>query len=101
MLEAAEEASGFIAGTDAGTLEEDRMRTLAIVRCLEIVGEAASQVTNEARIELPSIPWSAIVGMRNRLIHAYFSIDLDVLWNTVTRDLPPMCRVLREALRDD
>ncbi len=100
MLEAAQEAESFAAGIEPAMLEPDRMRTLAIVRCLEIVGEAASQVTSETRAELPSIPWAAIVGMRNRLIHAYFSIDLDVLWNTVNSDLPPLCLSLREALAE-
>lgn len=100
MLQAAEEALSFSNGIERQTLESERMRSLAIVRCLEIVGEAASQVSPETRAELDSIPWRAVVGMRNRLIHAYFDIDLDILWNTVTLDVPRLVDLLNDVLAD-
>lgn len=100
MLQASEEALSFSSGIRREALESERMRSLAIVRCLEIVGEAASQVTPETRMEIEGIPWRAVVGMRNRLIHAYFDIDLDVLWNTVTIDVPRLVRVLNDLLAD-
>lgn len=60
------------------------MLTFALVRAVEVVGEAASKVTPQGRSELPAIPWTSVVGMRNRLVHAYFDVDLDILWNTVS-----------------
>lgn len=69
-----------------------------MVKDLEIVGEAASQVTESTRVELPNVPWARIVAMRNRLVHAYFSINLDVVWQTVQEDLPILIDRLEEAL---
>lgn len=60
----------------------------ALVNCIEVVGEAANQLTPEFRAAHPGIDWPAVVGMRNRLIHAYFDINLRILWRTVTEDLP-------------
>jgi len=70
----------------------------SLVRCIEIVGEAAAVVSAEGRRKLPDLPWADIVAMRNRLIHGYFQIDLDRVWDTVTDDLPPLITALREAL---
>jgi uncharacterized protein with HEPN domain len=70
------------------------MLLFALVRAVEIVGEAASRVEGEARETLPDVPWPEIVGMRNRLIHAYFDVDRDILWSTVIQALP----ALRSAL---
>ena len=61
---------------------------LSLVKDIEIVGEAAAQVTESTRIELPDIPWSQIVAMRNRVVHAYFNVNLDIVWQTVKKDLP-------------
>ena len=66
------------------------MLVLALIKDVEIVGEAASRVSEESRTGLPGIPWSSVVAMRNRLIHAYFDIDLDILWQTVSEDLPEL-----------
>jgi len=88
MLDAAREAMEFGSGRTRQDLAMDRMRAFAIVRCIEIIGEAASKIGPEARTAHPEIPWIDIVGMRNRLIHAYFDIDLDVF---ATR-LRPICR---------
>lgn len=90
----------FVAGADRASLESDRKLTFALVRCLEIVGEAGSQLSADARVELPGVPWAAVIGMRNRLIHAYFSVDLDILWNTVTRDPPMLLEAIAPGLTD-
>ncbi len=73
------------------------MLLFALVRAVEIVGEAASKVTDDARTAIP-LPWPAIVGMRNRLIHAYFDVDRDILWTTVQQSLPELRRVVKVAL---
>ena len=80
MLEAAYEAESFARGRKRADLDEDRMLVLSLLKAIEIVGEAASQVTDVGRNQLPSIPWSEIIGMRNRLVHVYFDIDLDIVY---------------------
>jgi uncharacterized protein with HEPN domain len=77
----------------------DRMLVLALVKEIEIVGEAASQISQEAREQLPGIPWADIVGMRHRLVHAYFDINLEILWQTVQGDLPSLVAELEQVVR--
>lgn len=98
MLDAADEAIFFIRGKGREALSSDRQLTLALVKSIEIIGEAASKVTEGCRREHPGIEWANIIGMRNRLIHAYFDINLDILWKTVTEDLPPLVAQLKKAL---
>jgi uncharacterized protein with HEPN domain len=74
------------------------MLAFAVVRGLEIIGEAASQVSEATRQACPDIPWPLIVGMRHRLIHAYFDVDLDRVWDTVMLDLPPLIMALERVL---
>lgn len=88
MLDAAREARLFAKGRGREDLDRDRGFMLSLVKEVEIIGEAASRVSEEARSQLPGIEWRAIIGMRNRLIHVYYDIDFDVLWNTITRDIP-------------
>ena len=75
MLDHAIEACQLVESRDRSLLDTDRVMSLAVVRLLEIVGEAASRVSSDRRQQLPDIPWSQIVGMRNILIHAYHSVD--------------------------
>src|SRR5689334_11299220 len=98
MLEAAREAVSFTTGAGRADLDADRMRTLALVKAIEIVGEAAGKVTPETRQELPSLPWQQAISMRNRLIHGYFDIDLDVVWATATMELPRLIADLEATL---
>jgi uncharacterized protein with HEPN domain len=70
---------------------------LALVKAVEIIGEAAYQVSPEARKDFAAIPWDDLVGMRHRLVHAYFDIDLDILWQTVIGDVPPLLHVLEKV----
>lgn len=99
MLDSAREAVSFVQDGSRGSLEGDRQLVLALVKSIEIIGEAASNVTDECRKGYPSIPWRDIVGMRNRLIHAYFDIDLDVLWSTAAEDLPPLIAELEKNIK--
>lgn len=101
MLDAANEATAFAANRGRKDLEKDRMLTLALVRSIEIIGEAGARVSEAGRREIPEIPWRDIVSMRNRLIHAYFDVDLDVVWSTVRNDLPPLISTLEIALQRD
>ncbi|MBK9444774.1 MAG: DUF86 domain-containing protein [Betaproteobacteria bacterium] len=95
MLEAIENASSFITERKRGDLDSDKMLLFALVRCVEIVGEAASRLSGNAQDSAPTIPWAAIVGMRNRLIHAYFDVDTEIVWKTVTVEFPALAIQLR------
>ena len=88
MIEAAEAAQSFIANRQRADLDTDEMLLFALVRAAEIIGEAASKVSDETRRTMPSVPWQQIVSMRNRLIHAYFVIERDIVWKTVTKFQP-------------
>jgi uncharacterized protein with HEPN domain len=90
MLDAIKEALCFVKGLSREDLEDNRMLTLAIIKELEIIGEAASKLSSEFKADQPHIPWIDIIGMRNRLTHGYFDIDLDRVWDTVLEDLEPL-----------
>ena len=98
MLDAAREAVAFATGRSRDDLLRDRVLTLALLKCIEIVGEAASKISPELRSLHPEIPWADIVGMRNRLIHVYFDVDPDRLCDTITGDLPPLIATLERVL---
>ena len=100
MRDASREAVRFTKGKRRVDLNDDRMLVFALVKAIEIVGEAANQVSDATRSDLPDIPWADIVGMRHRLIHAYFDINLDILWQTVQHDLPPLITALDDALTE-
>jgi uncharacterized protein with HEPN domain len=98
MVDHGREAVGMLEGRTRQDLERDRQLNLAIVRLLEIVGEAASRTSADTRSSLPQIPWPEIVGLRNRVIHGYDSVDLDIVWETVTSDLPPLIEAIESYL---
>jgi uncharacterized protein with HEPN domain len=101
MADAAEQALAFVQGRQRADLDTDAMLRLALTRAVEIVGEAAAQVSDAGRNECPDVPWQQIVGMRNRLVHAYFDINADILWDTVLLALSPLLAQLRAALAKD
>lgn len=74
------------------------MLAMALTRCLEVLGEAASKLSDEVRLRCPGIPFARMISMRNRLIHAYFDVDLDIVWTTVSEDLPSLLPVLESVL---
>lgn len=90
MLEAAQEAQSFIQGKDRSALDTDRVLVLALVKLVEIIGEAAVSISKPTQAIYPQIPWSQIIGMRNRLIHAYHDVDKEIVWKTIVEDLPPL-----------
>jgi uncharacterized protein with HEPN domain len=98
MLDHAREARDMAQGRTRADLDSDRMLNLALVRLLEIVGEAAAQVSDEERARFSAIPWPEIVGLRNRLIHGYDTVDLDILWKIIQTDLPPLIAALEGIL---
>ncbi len=101
MQDAAREALVFMSGKTREDLTNDRMLVLAVVKELEIIGEAAGRISAECRARHPEIPWAVMVGMRNRLTHAYFSINLDILLDTVTNNLAPLVEQLDRVIQEE
>jgi len=98
MLDGAREAVAMVRDRAREDLDDNRMLELALVRLVEIVGEAAARVSEAEKTRVPLIPWRQVVGMRNRLIHGYDAVDRDVLWDTLHDDLPPLIEQLRSVL---
>lgn len=101
MLDAAFQAASFVEGRQHSDIETDPQLRFALLRALEVLGEAASRVTAETRTAHPGIPWRRIINTRNRLIHAYFDIDLGIVWTTATQSVPELIPILREVLGPD
>ena len=99
MLDAALEMQQYVKFSTREDLDKDRKLVHSFVRLFEIIGEAANQVSDELKEDIDEIPWFIIIGMRNRLIHAYFSINLDVVWETSTKDIPTLIEVLERYLK--
>ncbi len=77
------------------------MIILSIIKEIEIIGEAASRISDETMLTSPEIPWKDIVGMRNRLIHGYFDVDVKLDWNTAKNNLPELIKSLKDLLKRD
>jgi uncharacterized protein with HEPN domain len=92
MVDHARRAIGAVAGRRREDLDVDHVLAAALERFIEVVGEAASKVSPGARESLPGVPWFEIIGMRNRLVHGYASVDHDIVWTVVTSDLPSLVR---------
>jgi len=98
MLDHSREAVEMLSGKSREDLDRDRQLNLALVRLLEIVGEAANRVPPEDRGRYSNIPWYEIIGLRNRLIHGYDSVDFDVLWQIIHEDLPVLIAARRDMV---
>lgn len=101
MIEAAEAVGAFTSGRQRTDLDTDQMLVFAVARAIEILGEAASKVSPELRADATMVPWSDIVAMGNRLVHAYFDIDLNILWPTAIGDVPSLLPRLRALVAGD
>jgi uncharacterized protein with HEPN domain len=98
MLDAAREALEFSRGRERRDLDTDRMYRRAVVHCLQEIGEAAARVTPAGRTLAPWVPWQQIVGMRHRLVHSYFDINADLVWEVIDRDLAPLVHALQPVI---
>ncbi len=101
MIEACQRVAQYSAGLDRDGLDARTMITDAIVRNLEILGEASKRIPTEIRTREPDVPWRRIAGLRDVLSDAYFSIDLDIVWNVISVEVPnllPQLRRLRTTL---
>ena len=98
MLDYAQKAVTLSRNRKRSDLDKDLTLNLALARLIEIIGEAANRVSEDFRQDHPEIKWTQIIGMRNRLIHGYDEVDLDVLWGVVKKDLPALIKQLQKLL---
>lgn len=101
IREYGQRAQRFAAGRAREDLENDELLREALIRELEVVGEAIGRLSDGWRAARPEIPWRAWTGMRNRLIHGYFAIDLDIVWTAVVVDLPAVLATVAAALEEE
>lgn len=98
MLDAAVQIEAFSADRTRADLDSDAMFLRAVVHAIQEIGEAASRVTPEGRVRVSGLPWNQVVGMRHRLVHVYWDINRDLVWEVVVRDVPMLRRTLESAL---
>ena len=90
MVNYAEDATNFVVDMDFATFEQDKRTSYAVVRAVEVIGETAKNIPQPLKDQYPHVPWRSIAGMRDKVIHQYFGVDLQVLWDTVQQDIPPL-----------
>ncbi len=100
ILEAANKARQFVKDVKFEAFCGNDEKVFAVIRALEIIGEAAKNVPKSIRGKYTEIPWEDIVGMRNKVIHDYFGVDLEVIWKTLQEDLPPLRDAVVKILED-
>ncbi|MBI4218442.1 MAG: DUF86 domain-containing protein [Elusimicrobia bacterium] len=99
MLDAAEKARAITQGCQRKDLDSNETLALALVRLVEIIGEAANGISSDFKESYTEIPWKQMIGARNHLIHGYFDVDYDVIWQIVQTDLPSLIKNLKELLK--
>lgn len=97
---AAVKALEFVAGFDFEQFQHDDKSIYAVVRALEILGEATKHIPLDIRVKYPGVPWRSMAGIRDKLIHDYVSVNAEIVWKTTTEDLPALIPLIDEILRD-
>ena len=100
ILNSIDEIEEFVNEIDFKEFVKDRKTFNATIRSLEVIGEAANKVPSFIKEKYPDIPWKEMVGMRNKLIHEYFGIDEEILWETVKKDIPALKRRVLKVYKD-
>jgi uncharacterized protein with HEPN domain len=98
MLEMTEKALALVRGKDRGAYDRNEVLRLALTHLVQTIGEAARHVSREFCNVHPQIPWRAVVGTRHKVVHDYMNVDEDILWYTVTNELPPLAEELKRML---
>ena len=98
MLEAAKDATGFLQDKTRDDLDKDKQLTLSLLKSLEMIGEAASKVSKECQLGCKPIPWDRVIDLKEQVVHTYWDIDRDWIWNTVTNELPAIIEALEQLV---
>jgi uncharacterized protein with HEPN domain len=101
ILNSIDLAESFIANMNFDEFQTDTKTTFAVIRALEIIGEATKNIPTATREQYPTIPWKGFTGMRDKLIHAYFGVNLEVVWDTIQQDLPQLRPVINQILQNN
>ena len=101
ISDACQEALKFVENQNQESLQQNRILALALVKELEIIGEAANNISSDCQLKYPDIPWKDMIGMRNRLVHAYFGINYDIVWKTVKESLPIVLRDIEVIIEQE
>ncbi len=100
ILDAIEKAEEFTQGMSFEAFSRDDKTIFAVVRALEIIGEASKKISDELREQYSSLPWRQMAGMRDKLVHGYFGVNVEVVWKSVIEDLPPLKRQVSHMLAE-
>ena len=100
ILTAIQEVEDFTRGMEYEAFAADKKTVNAVVRSLEVMGEAAKRVPDAARLQYPDVPWKRMTGMRDKLIHEYSGVDLEIVWTVVKTELPPVKPLIDQVLQD-
>jgi uncharacterized protein with HEPN domain len=101
VLKAMDDASTFVRGMNYDSFVKDRKTVYAVIRALEIIGEATKNIPTPVKARYPEIPWKDMAGMRDKVIHAYFGVDLKRVWSTVNVDIPAIKPCFEKLLKDN
>ncbi len=101
LLEALQKSQQFIVGLDYDLFAQDDKTVFAVIRALEVVGEATKQIPDEVRPRYKQVPWREMAGMRDKLIHEYFGVDLEVVWKTVNEDVPMLIPLIEDIINQE
>ncbi len=98
IIDSIDAATRFIKGMSFNEFTADQKTVYATVRAIQIIGEAAKKIPDQIRLKYPNIPWREMAGMRDKVTHEYFGVQLKILWNTITTDLPPLKEEIKKVL---
>jgi len=100
ILEYTDKGMHIVKGLDYGAFQSDEEKVLAAIRVIEVIGEAAKNIPPSIRDRYPDVPWRGLARMRDKLIHVYFGVDTEVVWQTMQEDLPPLQESMKKIMHD-